>query len=100
MPPQQSSQSSMEAIQWQTEVEDQGGGSCEKEFEDEHRWTAGDGTVVAGMEQYLNKSDSMRVEIEELESLLGPEDSEVNLRHASRKQGGRILEKFTSKGHN
>ena len=43
------------------------------------------------MDQYLNKSDSMKVEIEELESLLGTEDLEVNLRHilryASRKCG-------------
>ena len=30
--------------------------------------------VIARMEQYLSKSDRMRVEIEELESLLGPED--------------------------
>ena len=29
------------------------------------------------MEQYLNKSDSTKVEKEELESLFGPEDSEV-----------------------
>ena len=47
------------------------------------------------MEQYLNQSDSMRVEIEELESLLGPEDSEVDLRqilrYARRNKGGRIF---------
>ena len=36
------------------------------------------------MEQYLNKSDSMRVEIYHLESLLGPEDSEVDLRQILR----------------
>ena len=38
--PQQSSQSSIEAMQWQTEVEDQESCSYEKEFEGEHWWTA------------------------------------------------------------
>ena len=33
----------------------------------------------AKMEQCLNESDNMKVEIEELELLLGPEDSEVDL---------------------
>ena len=98
--PQQSSHSSIEAMQWQTEVEDQESGSCEKEFEGQHRWNARDRTVIAKMEQYMNKSDSIKVEIEELESLLGPEDLEVNLRqilrYASRK-GGRIFEIFSSK---
>ena len=41
------------------------------------------------MENYLNKSDILNLEIEELELLMGPEDPEVNLRyilaHASRK---------------
>ena len=69
--PQQSLQSSIEAMQWPTEVEDQESGSYETEFEGEHRWTARDRTVIAIMEQYLNKSDSIKVEIEELESLLG-----------------------------
>ena len=44
------------------------------------------------------KSDSMRVEIEELESLLGPEDSEVDLRqflrYASGKKGWQDLRSF------
>ena len=82
MPPtlQQSSQSSIEATHWQAEVEDQESGSYEKEFEGEHRWAARERTVIARMEQDLNKNDCMRVAIKELESLLGPEDSEVNLR--------------------
>ena len=50
------------------------------EYEGEHRWTARDGTVIAKMEQYLNEYDNMKVEIEELEFLLGPEDSEVDLK--------------------
>ena len=93
--PQQSSQSSIEAMQWQTEVEDQESGSYRGEFEGEHRWTARDRSVIARMEQYLNQSDSMRVEIEELESLLGPEDSEVDfsqiLRYARTKKGWQDL---------
>ena len=56
--------------------------------------------VVANMEQHLN--GNMRVEIEELEFLFGPENSEVELRqilrYARRKQGGRIFEHFSSKG--
>ena len=67
--PQQRLQSSIEATQWQTEMEDQGSS-----------WTARDREVIARMEQYPNKSDNMGVGIEELESLVGPEDSEVNLR--------------------
>ena len=68
-------------------------------FEGEHRWSARDRTVIARMEQYLNENDNMRVEIEELEFLLGPEDSEVDLRqilrNARRKKGGRIFEIFS-----
>ena len=87
--PQQSSQSSIETMQWQTEVEDEESGSYEKELEGEHRWTARNRTVIARMGQYPNKSDSMRVDIEELESLLGPGDLgggfEANLEVCERK---------------
>ena len=100
--PQQGSQSPIEAMQWQTEVEDKEGGSYEKEFEGEHRWTACHKRVIARTEQYLSKSDSMRVEIEELESLLGPEDSEEDLsqilRYASFLKRGRIFDIFRSQG--
>ena len=93
--PQRSLQSSIEAMQLQTEVEDQESGSCEMEFEGEHRWTARDRTVIARMEQYLNENDNARVEIEELESLLGPEHSEMDfrqfLRYARRQQGWQDL---------
>ena len=75
----------------ETEVEDQEFGACEEECEGEHRWTARDRTTVAKMEQYLNESDNMKVEIGELELLLGPEDSEVDLvkklMNANRKKG-------------
>ena len=98
--PQQSSLSSIEAMQWQTEMEDQDSGSKEKEVEGQHRWNARDRTVIARMEQYLTENDSIKVEIEELELLLGPEDSEVNLRHIlryARKKGATSSKSFARK---
>ena len=47
--------------------------------------------VIAKMEQHLDRSENMKVEIEELELLLGPEDSEVDLRNVvmnARKEKG------------
>ena len=58
-------------------------------------------TVFARMEQYLNASECMKLEIEVLELPLGPEDSEVNLRKILRnasRRSGRIFEIFSSKG--
>ena len=49
------------------EVDDQAHCSFDMEGGGEHRWTARDRTVVARLEQYLNESDSVKVEIEELE---------------------------------
>ena len=49
--PQQSSYPSIEAMQWQTEMEDRGSG-----------WNARDRPVTARMEKYLKKSDSMKLE--------------------------------------
>ena len=57
-------------------------------------------TVIARMVQYLNASDCMKLEIEELELPHGPENSEVTskyiLRNASRR-GGRMFEIFNTK---
>ena len=54
------------------------------------------------MEQYLEKSDSLKVEAKELESLLGPEDSGVDFRRilveARNKKGRTIFESFSSVG--
>ena len=70
-----------------------------KAYEGEHRWMARDRTVIATVEQNRNESDNMKVEIEELELLLGPEDSEVDLRfvvmNAKRKKGRRISRIFS-----
>ena len=71
--PKQSSHSSNDELHWQTEMEVQGSS-----------WTARERTVIARMEKCLN----VKLEIEELELLMSPKDSEVNLRyiltHASR----------------
>ena len=69
-----SPQPSIEAMQLQMDVEDQ-----EFASEDEYRWTARDREVIAKMEQHLDRSESTKLEIEALELLLGPEDSEVYL---------------------
>ena len=42
-------------------------------------WSARERTVIARVEDYLNKSDCLKLEIDELELLMGPEDSEVVL---------------------
>ena len=56
-------------------------------------------TVMARMEKYLNKSDDVKLDMEELEPLFGPEDSEVNLRyilaHAIRRSSN-IFEIFST----
>ena len=43
-------------------------------------WSARDGTVIARTKQYLEESKSSKVEVEELESLLGTEHSDVDFR--------------------
>ena len=99
--PQQGLPPSIEAMQLHMEVEDQGNCICRIEYGGEHRWTARDRVVIARMEQYLDESDSLKVEVEELELLLGPEDSDVDLRHilmyARKKRVARSLTFFTSK---
>ena len=68
--PQQSSYPSTGEAWWHTEMEVQ-----------ESSWGARERTVFARMENYLNKSDCLKLEIEELELLMGSDDSEVHLRH-------------------
>ena len=66
--PQQSSHSSTEEMQWQEEMEVQA-----------RIWSARERTVIAKMENYLDNNDDMKVEVGELELLMGPEVSEVDL---------------------
>ena len=87
--PLQNSYSSFEEEQEHSEVEDQ-------------IWSARDRTVIARTEQYLEESKSLKVEVEELESLLGPADSDVDFRRileeARNKKGCAIFETFSSGG--
>ena len=62
-------------------MEDQEFAACGKEYGGEHSWTARDRVVIARMGQHVDRSESLKVEVEELEPLLGPEDSEVDIRH-------------------
>ena len=66
--PQRSSQSPTEERQWQAEMEVQ-----------ESFWSVRERTVIAKMEGYLGRSQEMRVACRELEHLMGPDDSEVDL---------------------
>ena len=52
------------------------------------------------MENYLDESEDMKVQIEALELLMDPEDSEVCLRYIlthARRRGNRIFAIFTTK---
>ena len=52
-------------------------------------WSARDRTVIARTKQYLEESKSLKVEVEDVESLLGPDDSDEDFR--------RILEEVRDK---
>ena len=75
-------------------------GTCKSKVEDQILDSARDRTVIARTKQYLEESDSVKVEVEELESLRGPEDSDVDfrriLKEARNKQGRAIFETFSS----
>ena len=65
------------------------------------RWrSARDRTVLARTRRYLEESFCMKVEVEELESLLGPDDSDVAFRRileeARGKKGCVIFDSFSS----
>ena len=58
-------------------------------------------TVIAMMKNCLDKTDELKVEVKELELLMGPEDSQVNLMYiltqASRRSSS-IFEIFSTSG--
>ena len=87
--PLQNSYSSFEEEQENFEVEDE-------------MWSAKDKTIIAKTKQHLEESKSLKAEIEELESLLGPEDSDVDFRRISEEARDRkdcaIFEKFCTDG--
>ena len=43
-------------------------------------WSAKEITIIARTKQFLERSYSVQVQVEELEDLLGPEDVDVNVR--------------------
>ena len=51
-------------------------------------WSARDRTVIAKTKHYLEERKSLKVEIEELESLLGPDDTDVDFRRSFWKKQG------------
>ena len=70
-------------------------------YEEEGRgWNARERTMIARTKQYLERSFSVEVRVEALETLLGPEDVDVDLRRilkeARDEQGRRIFETFGS----
>ena len=87
--PLQNSYSSFEAEQGHFKVEDQ-------------IWSARDRTVIARTKQYSEESKCVKVEVKELESLLGPGDSAVDFRRfleeARDDKGCAIFETFSSDG--
>ena len=90
--PQQISHSSADDSQWPADLEAQ-----------RSIWSTLGRRVIAATENYLDASDELKVEIEALELLMDPEDSEVCLRsiltHA-RRRGSRIFETFSTKEKN
>ena len=87
--PLQNSYSSFEEEQERFEAEDQ-------------LWSARDKTDIARTKQYVEESESLKVEVEQLESLLGPDDSDVDFRRileeARDEKGRAIFETFSSEG--
>ena len=80
--PQEISHSSTDERQWQAELEAQ-----------RSIWSTRERTVIAGMENYLDNSDDMKLEIELLMAL---EHSDVNLRYIPT-HAKRIFEIFSTK---
>ena len=63
-------------------------------------WDARERTMIARTRQYLERSYSAKVRVEELEGLLGPEDVDVDfrriLKEARDERGSTIFETFSS----
>ena len=78
-------------------------GREQESYEVEGRgWSARERTIIARMKQYLERSYSVTVEVEELEDLRGPEDVDVDfkriLKEARDERGRNIFETFNSDG--
>ena len=69
---------------------------------EDQMWSAKERTIIARTKQYLEESYSVKVEAEELEELLGPDDVDVDarriLKEASDAKGCATFETFSSDG--
>ena len=69
-------------------------------YEEEGRgWNAREITIIARTKQFLERSFSLKVRVEELEGLLGPEDADVDFRRIlkeARDERGNIFETRSS----
>ena len=70
-------------------------------YEEEGRgWNARERTIIARTKQYLERSYSVKVRVEELEGVLGPEDVDVDFRRILKgtrdERGRKIFETFSS----
>ena len=68
--------------------------------EEGRRWNAREGTIIARTKQFLERSYGVKVRVEELEGLLGPEDVDVDFRRILKEsrdeRGPKIFETFSS----
>ena len=70
-------------------------------YEEEGRgWNPREGTIIARTKQYLKRGFSVKVRVEELDGLLGPEDVDVDSRRTLKEsrdgRGRKIFETFSS----
>ena len=68
--------------------------------EEGRRWNARERTIIARTKQFLERSHSVKVRVEELEAFLGPEDVDVHfrriLKEARDETGRKTFETFSS----
>ena len=115
--PQQSLQSSIEAMQLQTEVEDQESGSCERltvtqeeesirkaqEVVNEvnQKWTAVYLTIAKRMLKHLNDSEALKVSTRELKEVLSSNEPSVNIvriaRQATSEKSKKVCSRFSQR---
>ena len=69
---------------------------------EDQMWSAKERTIIARTKQFLERSYSEKVEVEELEDLLGPDDVDVAfrriLKEANDERGFEIFETFSTDG--
>ena len=65
-------------------------------IEEESPWSPRERTAISRMEQHVNKSDCIKLEIAELELSMGLEDSDVDLRHILRRARRRGRQNYRS----